>query len=145
MNGLKKINDENDHDAGDLALKTFFQCVLKILREKGDGYRMGGDEVLVLLPNHGLEKAKSLFKKLCQTVMNENPIYQRKSLGTLSLSVGIACTDDPEIGFKEFQNSADKQMYRAKEKVKKNSNISCAIACNGETSIELWGPSLPSQ
>src|SRR5262249_51931691 len=53
MNGLKQINDSLGHDAGDLALKAYFQAVMSVLGDRGQAYRLSGgaDEVLVALPN----------------------------------------------------------------------------------------------
>src|SRR5205807_2245049 len=59
MNGLKLINDTHGHDAGDLALKAYFQVVASTLGDNGQAYRLscGADEVLVVLPHHDEQSA----------------------------------------------------------------------------------------
>ena len=48
MDGLKEINDQNGHEAGDTALKTLADCFAKAAASGQRLYRIGGDEYLIL-------------------------------------------------------------------------------------------------
>lgn len=47
MNGLKVINDNLGHSAGDEALVTLSLCFMKALKRRQSGYRIGGDEFVI--------------------------------------------------------------------------------------------------
>lgn len=50
LDGLKTINDQHGHGAGDAALRTFAQRLMSATRGSDLPARIGGDEFLVLLP-----------------------------------------------------------------------------------------------
>lgn len=50
INGLKQINDNLGHAAGDLAIQSFAGRLKKALRSSDWAARVGGDEFLVILP-----------------------------------------------------------------------------------------------
>jgi len=66
LNNLKKYNDTNGHDAGDLAIKTSARCMNKCFGRLGIVYRTGGDEFMAIfhdkLPEQ-LEKAIYNFRE----------------------------------------------------------------------------------
>ncbi len=47
---LKPVNDTLGHNAGNILLQAYFQDVAAGLPDQGDAYRLGGDEVGVILP-----------------------------------------------------------------------------------------------
>ncbi len=51
LNGLKAINDQHSHLAGDLALREFATAIRKAIRSSDVAVRLGGDEFLVILPD----------------------------------------------------------------------------------------------
>ena len=48
MNGLKALNNERGHQAGDRALKTIGECMLDACDANMRAYRIGGDEFVIL-------------------------------------------------------------------------------------------------
>ena len=44
MNGLKTINDNEGHEAGDKAIATVAECFIRAAKRKQTVYRIGGDE-----------------------------------------------------------------------------------------------------
>lgn len=50
LNGLKKINDTDGHDAGDKAILAVSESAFEVLPMKCRFYRMGGDEFEILYP-----------------------------------------------------------------------------------------------
>lgn len=116
MNGLKQINDSMGHDAGSMAVRVYFQAVSTVLADKGEGYRVGGDEVIAILPSQGSEKAKEMFDKVCRLAMGEEMRFAGQTVPPVSISVGVATTTDPKKKFGELRKEADKALYRAKER-----------------------------
>ena len=128
MNGLKTINDDfQSHAAGDIALQTYFQCISAAIDTKGEAYRLGGDEVAVLMPNADSRSAFTLMAGACRLLMGRKLSIGERPLPRISLSAGIvACTnplDDPD----ELQKKADSAQYRAKAKTRTGSSRPSAI------------------
>jgi diguanylate cyclase (GGDEF)-like protein len=133
MNGLKPINDTNGHEAGSQALLAYFHAVATALADKAEAYRVGGDEVIAVLPSHGMEDAKSRLRKACLLLMKEEI---GNKLPHVSLSVGLVTTTDPKAKHTELRDRADKAMYRAKDETKKTAPRPSAIAeADGAISI----------
>lgn len=61
INGQKHVNDSHGHNAGDQYLRTCGKAVITCLDEKDKAFRMGGDEILVILEITA-QKARSLIK-----------------------------------------------------------------------------------
>jgi len=50
LDGLKEVNDNEGHLAGDIRLRLLSSCLLQSLRTSDSAYRIGGDEFVLLLP-----------------------------------------------------------------------------------------------
>ena len=50
LNGLKQVNDTLGHQAGDERIRATADCIRATVREHDSGYRVGGDEFMVILP-----------------------------------------------------------------------------------------------
>ena len=50
LDGLKSVNDNEGHLAGDIRLRLLSSCLLQSLRTSDSAYRIGGDEFVLLLP-----------------------------------------------------------------------------------------------
>jgi len=108
VDGLKKVNDEKGHVAGDRVLGRFAQAVLENIRGGDIAVRFGGDEVLLAFPGEGEESAWKVLERIA------------RSLGDLSFSFGVSVWDgrgEPEEAIRE----ADHRMYREKRKKQGNS------------------------
>ncbi len=125
MNGLKPINDGLGHDAGDRAMRAYFTAVAMALADRCTAYRVGGDEVIAILPSHGTPDARSRLRKACWLLMKEN-------LGPLiphvSLAVGVLTTTDPRMDFRVLRAQAEEAMRRAKLKCRESAPRPSAIA-----------------
>lgn len=103
LNGLKTVNDDEGHEAGDKLLIRA-SALLKIVFADYDIYRSGGDEFVILCPDITEEKLDELVVRL--KTMAENS-------GDVSFAVGTSfCAGDYDI-YKVMQN-ADERMYRDK-------------------------------
>lgn len=108
LDGFKKFNDTEGHQAGDIILQEYAHILRENLRSTDFVARYGGDEILCILPSTDKLAAKEIAKKICEKVKNEFI-----EIG-ITLSVGIAefpadASDDERI-----ISQVDVAMYRAK-------------------------------
>lgn len=110
VNGLKEVNDNQGHEAGDKLIVGAAQCIKQCFGDFGKLYRVGGDEFAGLL-HVSAEKIADLssdFEKRMKSWSDENGI-------TLTASVGYACSDDQPGSLAEnLARIADERMYAAK-------------------------------
>lgn len=64
MDGLKAINDEHGHAAGDSRLRALAGALADGLRLGDNAYRLGGDEFVVLLPETGEARASTVADRI---------------------------------------------------------------------------------
>jgi len=64
LDGLKKINDEFGHAAGDSVLKAFAEHIQRAIRGSDLAVRLGGDEFMVLLPECKPDEVKHVLGRL---------------------------------------------------------------------------------
>lgn len=101
INGLKEINDQKGHDAGDKFIVQTART-LKSVFGKRHVYRLGGDEFIAVLPNI----THLAFQKLLETAKSQ--------LGdTASLGTTISGTKDAD--FESLLKAADAEMYENKK------------------------------
>lgn len=101
LNGLKEINDQKGHDAGDKFIVQTAQT-LKSVFGKRHVYRLGGDEFIAVLPNI----THLAFQKLLETAKSQ--LGDTASLGTM-----ISGTKDTD--FESLLKAADAEMYENKK------------------------------
>ena len=102
LNGMKLINDEQGHAAGDLLLKRTAR-LLELLFGENSAYRIGGDEFLVLTTAYTDTDFKERVRMLD---------VQSTVLG-ISVSVGSRYIKDP-AKLDEEMREADREMYAVK-------------------------------
>lgn len=68
MDGLKEINDNHGHVAGDVALRTLADCFWKSAQTSQRVYRIGGDEYVILCMGSSETDVKSLIKRIKEEV-----------------------------------------------------------------------------
>ncbi|MCR5556447.1 MAG: GGDEF domain-containing protein [Butyrivibrio sp.] len=64
LNGLKEVNDNAGHPAGDRLLKSFAKTLLDVFSSKGDCFRVGGDEFIVIFKQIEATTLDSLLTEL---------------------------------------------------------------------------------
>ncbi|SOC10121.1 sensor domain-containing diguanylate cyclase [Pseudobutyrivibrio ruminis] len=100
INGLKAINDDQGHDAGDEYIKEAGAIVESVFKKKYS-YRIGGDEFIAIVPQVEKEYFEELVAKL------------RKKCKKVSMAIGAVWQENAE-NIEEMINSADKLMYNDK-------------------------------
>ena len=119
VNGLKKTNDVEGHDKGNLLLINSSKLICSIFKHSSV-YRIGGDEFVAVLLGEDYEKREELFGKI-RDIINENekkgaPIYEN-----VSMASGLA-TYDPSTDtcVDDVLRRADTLMYENKAEMKAN-------------------------
>ncbi|HYW29114.1 MAG TPA: sensor domain-containing diguanylate cyclase [Gaiellales bacterium] len=107
LDGLKAINDRGGHLAGDRALRTAADAIRVAVRETDAAFRLGGDELAVVLDGADATVAMAVAARIRSAVA-------QLSGGTLTLSAGVAvgtAVADPDLLYRH----ADRAQYRAKD------------------------------
>ena len=110
LDGLKQINDEHGHAAGDEALALAAEVLGSGLRDVDVLARTGGDEFLILLPNceieAGLRIADTLRERVRESAHAES--------WPATVSMGVACAPPLPLDPESLTLAADEALYRAK-------------------------------
>lgn len=110
LNGLKQVNDNLGHGAGDEYITGASDIIKKVFYDSQLCCRMGGDEFLVVLKGSSDTLKKRVFY-LESLVEN----WRGKNIKKLSLSYGIASAGDYDSPtFETLIANADKNMYKMK-------------------------------
>jgi diguanylate cyclase (GGDEF)-like protein len=115
LDGMKRINDELGHEAGDAALRRAAAVLRAAFRSSDIIARLGGDEFIVLCPNTASESAAALLAGLQRLVGEANA--GPTAPWSLALSAGTAAFDPQHpVSLDELIRAADAAMYAVKQK-----------------------------
>lgn len=104
MNGLKRLNDTQGHAAGDEALVTLALCFRRALKSRQYGYRIGGDEFVVLCRKTSQEEMTALIGRIEHNVAETE----------YSCALGCSYSADGKKPVEEMLKESDVMMYAAK-------------------------------
>lgn len=113
IDGLKKVNDQHGHLAGDLVIQATAQVVKSSIRNNDYAFRYGGDEIVVLMPSITLVQAEIVIKRINHNIKlwRKEKVQYKK----LNLSISIGAADSNQVGFNNLIQEADKKMYENKQ------------------------------
>ena len=122
MNYLKKVNDICGHAVGDEYIKTLATYIKDSFEGKGDSYRMGGDEFLVISK---LSIRDPEFQNCINTLNKKVEDYNLDKQADIPLSVAMGYSEYHvgESSIKDILKDADVKMYERKKEMKENNNI----------------------
>jgi diguanylate cyclase len=117
MDGLKQINDEQGHRAGDAAIKEFACRLATEVRQSDTAARLGGDEFGVVL-SFVADRESALNAGRRMSEMAELPFtFDDKPLW-LCASIGVAIYPEDGEQMDELVEKADQTMYATKRERK---------------------------
>ncbi|MEW8972372.1 MAG: sensor domain-containing diguanylate cyclase, partial [Mesobacillus sp.] len=113
---FKVFNDKNGHLLGNEVLMKLARVIVESIRPGDYSFRFGGEEFVVLLPDTDLEQAEITAETIRLNVERTSfPGEKTQPNGTLTVSVGTACTDHRDIHSEnELIEAADQALYKAK-------------------------------
>lgn len=130
LNGLKTINDNLGHDAGDKALQTLAAKLVSCFDEKYS-YRVGGDEFVTLYPSDDKENFFSLIEKL------KADIEESEYNAAIGYHYADKCSDIDKI-----TKIADENMYLDKKYFYRNQKEASRYRFRNDTFIAISTPEL---
>ncbi|MBV9702520.1 MAG: sensor domain-containing diguanylate cyclase [Methylobacteriaceae bacterium] len=110
VNGLKAVNDQLGHAAGDALLRRAGEVLAEAVELPCHAARIGGDEFAVLMPAAGERDGVVMMERIERLVELNNQFYSDTEL---NLSMGAA-TSEPGERLEAVIRRADFRMYRAK-------------------------------
>jgi diguanylate cyclase (GGDEF)-like protein/PAS domain S-box-containing protein len=109
LDGLKRVNDEAGHAAGDQALTGFAAHLGNLCRAEDLPGRLGGDEFCVLLPGIDRNGAQAFAERVLAAVRESAGLRQ----GSVTVSAGVAAWK-PDEAADDLLRRADDALYAAK-------------------------------
>lgn len=110
LDGLKELNDQHGHAAGDEALSLASDVMADCLRDVDVLARTGGDEFVVLLPNCGQGAALDIAEQLREGMRARSTTES----WPVTLSIGAAGAPPLPLDPEALLTAADRALYRAK-------------------------------
>ena len=110
---FKRVNDAHGHAAGDIVLGAIGEWVRSNKRQSDLFGRIGGDEFVLLLPMTSKVGATLVAERLISLV-RVRPIYCSGTSVTITVSVGIATSEQDGQSYGKLFERADKALYEAK-------------------------------
>ncbi len=105
LNGLKRMNDSQGHQAGDMLIKNAAAILQEVLSGH-EIYRAGGDEFMVLLRGTDIEQLQNYEKEIKgKADKSEN----------VSFAIGL-CVEEDSQNIYEAMKTADVNMYEDKKR-----------------------------
>lgn len=128
---FKRINDSFGHLAGDTVLRELGEVLAHSARTEDVLGRVGGDELVVLLPGADLEAAAVVAERILSVVRGHHFITTR-GRERVTVSIGIAAEQvrDPYLGH-ALRARADEALYVAKRL--------------GRDRVVMWAPGIRSE
>lgn len=109
LDHFKQINDRFGHATGDAVLQDVAYVMRATLRAGDSIYRVGGEEILVILPGATHEDATEIAERLRVAVRERQPAGV-----DVSLSIGGAVAEPHVVNTDDLLARADAALYAAK-------------------------------
>jgi diguanylate cyclase (GGDEF)-like protein len=109
LDHFKRVNDKLGHAAGDAVLKDVAYTMRASLRAGDSIYRVGGEEILVVLPGATRDDAVEIAERLRRAVRESRPV----GVG-VTISIGVAVSGSDKVNTDDLVARADAALYSAK-------------------------------
>lgn len=111
LDGLKLVNDTLGHQHGDKVLKAVAKVLKQCFHKDDIVARIGGDEFIVLLADISKKEIEEAKQKIYSQIYNFN--LENIDI-ELTVSVGVAVSENMSINISDLFSEADANMYREK-------------------------------
>ncbi len=113
LDHFKDVNDRHGHAAGDAVLRLFAERVREATRRQDVLVRWGGEEFILLMPDTGLETARTVAERIRAEVAAQPFELGGGAEVRQTVSIGAATWDGREPP-EALEQRADAAMYEAK-------------------------------
>ncbi|HUU03058.1 MAG TPA: GGDEF domain-containing protein [Myxococcota bacterium] len=113
LDHFKRINDSFGHASGDQALVAVARTLISCLRASDLAARVGGEEMVLVLPECGPVQARAIAEKVRAQIEGICLIQAGKKV-PLTVSIGVASADDKNPDPAALLAAADAACYKAK-------------------------------
>lgn len=128
VDNFKNFNDTFGHEAGDAVLRDLGGVLQRYVRGSDIACRYGGEEFIVILPEADIEIGRQRAEILREAARELRLIHDGKSLGAVTLSLGVACSPEHGRRREHLLQAADAALYEAK-----NSGRNCVVTSTVKT------------
>jgi diguanylate cyclase (GGDEF)-like protein len=111
---FKRVNDTHGHLAGDGLLRQIAAAVRQRLRREDIFARTGGEEFAILLPEIGLEGARTTAEKV-RGIVEITPFRHEQKVIRCTVSLGVVMLRGDENSAEDLYGLADERLYQAKQ------------------------------
>ena len=112
---FKRCNDLFGHATGDAVLRTLGQYLLSLARGEDIPCRYGGEEFVLVMAHTAPAAVRERAERLRLGVQELKIVCDGRSVGPITLSVGVAMFPDHGDSGQAVLQAADAALYRAKE------------------------------
>ena len=113
LDRFKNVNDTLGHPSGDELLKQVAQRIKSIVGDRGEIGRLGGDEFLIMLPDHeDRGQLGDMSQRIIQMVAQPYSVNGARAI--IGTSVGISVAPYDGVNNEELVKAADLALYAAK-------------------------------
>lgn len=113
LDHFKRVNDTFGHEGGDLLLRNVASILKQSVRACDVPCRYGGEELVVLMPDCGLDKAAERAEAIRAAIAGLHLPFNAQVL-TATASLGVAAYPDCGYGAELLIQEADAALYTAK-------------------------------
>lgn len=114
LDHFKQLNDSLGHEGGDLVLREIGALLRRHLRGGDLACRFGGEELLIILPETGVDEAAALAEKMRRRIEDLAITLRGQALRKVTASFGVAEYPGHGANQEELLKAADAALYRAK-------------------------------
>jgi len=126
LDHFKRINDTFGHEGGDAILRKVALTLRENIRSGDVACRMGGEEMVVLLPECGIENAIKRADTLRLAIAGGDVLHQGQLIGATA-SIGVASYPEHGNSMQALVHAADLALYEAK-----HSGRNCVRVAKGD-------------
>lgn len=114
LDHFKRFNDTFGHEGGDLVLREVGALLRGLVRASDIICRVGGEELVLLLPETPLATALQIAETIRAAVAQLAVLHRSRPLGAVTVSIGVAEYSRNGQGARALLAAADAALYQAK-------------------------------
>jgi len=119
LDKFKQVNDRFGHQRGDEVLSGAVKAIKSVVRRGDSLFRYGGDEVVLIIPNEGLESVRRVAERICIAIRATTINGESAQPQAITASFGLAvypesCGEGSH--WAELFGLADEAMYTVKRR-----------------------------